>query len=59
MRTCETPAGQLLDHLRVQPVLGLGDGAARGGRCGSRGGGQGVEAYGLALMLAVGEDEAC
>lgn len=57
MRTCETPTGELPDHLRVQPVLGLGDGPARGGGAGPRGG-QGVEAYRVALALAVGEEEA-
>lgn len=57
MRTCETPAGELPDHLRVQPVLRLGDGPARGGGAGPRGG-QGVEEYGVSLVLAVGEEEA-
>lgn len=58
IHTCETPAGELLDQLRVQPVLRLGHGPARGGGAGARGG-QGVEAYGVALVLAVGEEEAC
>lgn len=56
--TCETPAGELPDDLRVQPVFRPGNVPARGGGAGPRGG-EGVEAHGVALVLAVGEEEAC
>jgi hypothetical protein len=57
--TCKTTTGELPDHLRVQPVLGVGDRGGGAGAGARGGGGQGVEARGLALVLAVGEDEAC
>lgn len=56
--TCETPTRELPDHLRVQPVVRLGSDPAGRGRAGPRGR-KGVEAHGVALVLAVGEEEAC